>query len=84
MTWSLIAFDKLDGQLGAITATRFFAAGARVPFVAANVGAIATQALVNPFYGIDGIQLLRRGQAPNEVLSHLLAGDPEGTIAKFI
>jgi uncharacterized Ntn-hydrolase superfamily protein len=40
--------------LGVAVATRFFAAGALVPFVAAKVGAIATQALVNPYYGIDG------------------------------
>src|SRR4051812_41476769 len=75
MTWSLIALDD-EGQFGVITATRFFAAGARVPFVAANVGAIATQALVNPYYGIDGIQLLRSGQSAGVALGHLLASDP--------
>jgi uncharacterized Ntn-hydrolase superfamily protein len=74
MTWSLIALDE-QGQFGLIIATRFFAAGARVPFVAANVGAIATQALVNPYYGIDGMELLRTGRSPDEVLSHLLALD---------
>jgi uncharacterized Ntn-hydrolase superfamily protein len=75
MTWSLIALDE-EGQLGVITATRFFAAGARVPFVAANIGAIATQALVNPYYGIDGLQLLRNGQSPHAALGHLLRRDP--------
>ena len=30
----------------------------------ARVGGIATQALVNPYYGIDGMKLLRDGRAP--------------------
>jgi Uncharacterized conserved protein len=49
MTWSIIARDKATGSFGIAVATKFFAAGARVPFIAAGVGAIATQALVNPF-----------------------------------
>ena len=60
MTWSIIARDKATGSFGIAVATKFFAAGARVPFIAAGVGAIATQALVNPFYGTKGLQLLRR------------------------
>jgi uncharacterized Ntn-hydrolase superfamily protein len=53
MTWSLIALDRKTGELGIAAATKFFAVGARIPFVAPGFGAIATQALVNPFYGID-------------------------------
>ena len=61
MTWSIIARDRLTGQFGIAVATRFFAVGARVPYIAAGIGAIATQALVNPYYGIDGLKLLRAG-----------------------
>src|ERR1700712_5917940 len=75
MTWSVVARDKATGQLGVAVATRFFAVGAMVPFVATNVGAIATQALVNPYYGIDGLQLLREGRSPDEALKLLTAGD---------
>ena len=59
MTWSIIARDSATGQFGIAVATRFFAVGARVPHIAAGIGAIATQALVNPYYGIDGLKLLR-------------------------
>jgi uncharacterized Ntn-hydrolase superfamily protein len=59
MTWSLIALDKKTGELGIAVATEFFAVGARVPFIAPGTGAIATQALINPFYGIDGLEHLR-------------------------
>ena len=64
MTWSIIARDNATGQFGIAVATRFFAVGARVPHIAAGIGGIATQALVNPYYGIDGVKLLREGRQP--------------------
>ena len=75
MTWSIIARDASTGQFGIAVATKFFAVGARVPFIAARLGAIATQALVNPYYGIDGLQLLREGRAPRDVIDGLIASD---------
>jgi uncharacterized Ntn-hydrolase superfamily protein len=75
MTWSIIARDKSTGQFGIAVATRFFAAGARVPYIAAGIGGIATQALVNPYYGIDGLKLLREGRAPRDVIETLIAAD---------
>jgi uncharacterized Ntn-hydrolase superfamily protein len=76
MTWSLIALDRKTGELGIAAATKFFAVGARVPFIAPGIGAIATQALVNPFYGIDGLKYLRAGNPPNRVLNLLVKADP--------
>src|SRR5437588_5749705 len=70
MTWSIIARDKATGQIGIAVATKFFAVGARVPHIAAGIGAIATQALVNPYYGIDGVKLLRRRQEPARDCGH--------------
>src|SRR5881275_193667 len=75
MTWSIIARDSVTGQLGIAVATRFFAVGARVPHIAAGVGAVATQALVNPYYGIDGLALLRAGKSPREAVDLLKSGD---------
>jgi uncharacterized Ntn-hydrolase superfamily protein len=75
MTWSMIARDKATGQFGIAVATRFFAVGALVPHIAAGIGAIATQALVNPYYGIDGLKLLREGRSPHEVLKTVTAAD---------
>jgi uncharacterized Ntn-hydrolase superfamily protein len=75
MTWSIIARDNASDQFGIAVATRFFAVGARVPHIAAGVGAIATQALVNPYYGIDGLKLLREGRSPHDVLATLIAAD---------
>ena len=75
MTWSIIARDPSTGQIGIAVATRFFAVGARVPHIVAGVGGIATQALVNPYYGIDGVKLLAEGREPNDILKTLIAGD---------
>jgi uncharacterized Ntn-hydrolase superfamily protein len=75
MTWSIIARDNATGRFGIAVATRFFAVGARVPHIAARSGAIATQALVNPYYGIDGLKLLRDGRAPRDIIEALIAAD---------
>jgi uncharacterized Ntn-hydrolase superfamily protein len=75
MTWSIIARDDVTGQIGIAVATRFFAVGARVPHIAAGIGGIATQALVNPYYGIDGVRLLREGRAPRDIVETLTAAD---------
>jgi len=75
MTWSIIAKDNATGQIGIAVATKFFAVGARVPYIAPKIGGIATQALTNPYYGIDGLRLLREGHAPREIIETLIASD---------
>ncbi len=75
MTWSIIARDLATGDFGIAVATRFFAVGARVPFIRSGVGAIATQALVNSFYGVDGLRMLDEGRAPAEIVRALTAAD---------
>jgi uncharacterized Ntn-hydrolase superfamily protein len=75
MTWSIIARDPNTGHFGIAVATRFFAAGALVPHVRSRIGAIATQALVNSFYGIDGLRLLEQGKSAQDVVSTLTAAD---------
>lgn len=75
MTWSIIARDKATGCFGIAVATKFFAVGARVPFIAAGLGAVATQALINPFYGTKGLRLLREGMAADAVVETLISSD---------
>jgi uncharacterized Ntn-hydrolase superfamily protein len=54
VTWSLIARDG-SGAFGVAVASRFFAVGALCPHAARHVGAVATQALVNPLYARDAL-----------------------------
>jgi len=75
MTWSIIAKDSTTGQIGIAVATKFFAVGALVPHIAPGIGGIATQALVNPYYGIDGLKLLREGKPPQDILDSLIGAD---------
>jgi uncharacterized Ntn-hydrolase superfamily protein len=75
MTWSIIARDPNTGQFGIAVATRFFAVGALVPHVKSRVGAIATQALVNRFYGNEGLQLLEQGASAHDVVAAVTASD---------
>ena len=75
MTWSLIARDRATGAFAIAVATKNFAVGCRVPHIAARVGAVATQALANPFYGVNGVKLLRAGKSPQEIIATLTAAD---------
>ena len=62
MTWSILARDA-GGAFGVAVASRFFAVGALCPHARSGVGALATQALVNPHYARPGLDLLGRGHA---------------------
>lgn len=75
MTWSIIARDPASGAFGVAIATRFFAVGALCPHAASGVGALSTQALVNPHYGKQGLDLLRAGVPASEVVQRLTAAD---------
>jgi uncharacterized Ntn-hydrolase superfamily protein len=75
MTWSIIAKDPVSGHIGIAVTTCAFAVGARVPFIATGVGAIASQAFINPFYGSRGLELLKAGASAADVIRIVTAGD---------
>lgn len=75
MTWSLIAKDPDTGFFGIAIATRFFAVGALCPYAEGGVGAISTQALVNPTLGPRGLALLREGCRAPDSLEMLIRAD---------
>jgi len=74
MTWSIIARDA-SGAFGVAIATRFFAVGSLCPHAQSGVGALSTQALMNPHYGPQGLALLRDGVAAPEVVKRLIEPD---------
>lgn len=75
MTWSIVAREPETGRLGVGVSTCYFAVGAISPFVEAGVAALSIQSLLNPFYAIDGMRLLREGLAPAAVIARLTEGD---------
>src|SRR5882672_4304355 len=72
-TFSIVAYDSVTQELGVAVQSKYFSVGTDVPWAEAGVGAIATQARVDPSFGIKGLALLRTGLRAAEVL-HALAG----------
>ena len=76
MTYSIVARDSETGELGVAVQSHFFGVGRLCPFVRAGVGAVATQASVDPSYGPLGLQLMEAGKSPEDALAGLVAADP--------
>lgn len=74
-TFSIVAIDPQNGDMGVAVASRYFSVGSVVPWALAGVGAIATQANVNVGYGQQAIDLLRQGLSAQEVLKKILEDD---------
>jgi uncharacterized Ntn-hydrolase superfamily protein len=74
MTWSIIARDD-SGAFGIAIASRFFAVGALCPHVRSAIGAVSTQALVNPLYGASALEDLAGGLDPAQVVARLTGLD---------
>ncbi|MFO7448433.1 MAG: DUF1028 domain-containing protein [Ignavibacteriaceae bacterium] len=74
-TFSIVARDSAAGELGIAVASRFFAVGSVVPWAKADIGAVATQSFANTSFGWRGLELLEKGNSPEEVLNSLLSND---------
>lgn len=74
MTYSIVARDPETGHLGIAVASRFFAVGALVPNIRSDA-AVATQAFVNPMWGVEGADRLQAGEAAAEVMADFVSRD---------
>ncbi len=72
-----MARDAASGDLGVAVQSAYFTVGPVVPWAEAGVGVVATQSVVNIGYGPLGLELLRGGLAPDQVIASLQAGDAE-------
>jgi len=75
-TFSIVACDPDRAYWGVAVATKPPSVGALVPWADWKVGAVATQAMVNYYFGPRGIELLRRGLGAEEVVRRLTRSDP--------
>ena len=75
MTFSIVAFDPANGDLGVAVASKFPCVGAVVPWAKAGVGAVATQAWANTDFGPDGLRLMAGGMPAGPALDAVLEGD---------
>ena len=74
-TYSIVAVDKNRGEIGAAVQSHWFSVGSTVPWAEAGVGAVATQSFVNPSFGPQGVELLKQGLSPEQVVDRLVASD---------
>lgn len=74
MTWSILARDE-SGCFGMAIASRFFAVGSLCVHSRRGVGALSSQALLNPLYGPAGLDLLAQQLSPEQAIARLIATD---------
>lgn len=74
-TYSIVAFDEETGEMGIAVQSHWFSVGSLVSWGEAGVGVIATQSLVNPSFGPDGLALLKKGYSPEAVVKELISKD---------
>src|SRR5258705_6970303 len=74
-TFSIVAFDSVTQEIGVAVQSKYFSVGTDVPWAEAGVGAVATQARVDPSFGLKALALLRTGLSAPEVLRALAATD---------
>jgi uncharacterized Ntn-hydrolase superfamily protein len=77
MTFSIVAFDPDNGDLGVAVQSKFPNVGVSIPFAKAGIGAVATQCYCNTSYGPRGLALLENGASPEQALAILTDGDPQ-------
>jgi len=75
MTFSIIARDPGNGDIGMAVSTASAGVGKRVPHFRDGVGLIATQGKTNVLYGKMGLSLLGIGLSASETLEILLRKD---------
>jgi uncharacterized Ntn-hydrolase superfamily protein len=68
-TFSIVARDPANGDLGVGVQSKFPNVRVAVPYAKAGVGAVATQSFSNSDFGTKGLKLLELGATPDEVVA---------------
>jgi len=76
-TFSILGYDPDTGEVGGAVQSRVFSVGNGVLWAEANVGVVATQAIVDVGYGPKALELLRRNLAPAAIVRQVWDDDPD-------
>jgi uncharacterized Ntn-hydrolase superfamily protein len=76
-TFSILGFDPDTGEIGGAVQSRVFSVGNGVLWAEADVGIVATQAIVDVGYGPRGLALLRAGITPAATVKAIWDSDPD-------
>jgi uncharacterized Ntn-hydrolase superfamily protein len=82
-TFSIVAADPAQGEIGIAVQSKFLAVGAVVPWAETGAGAIATQAWANTTFGPRALELLRAGEPPELIVQTLIAPDDNADDRQF-
>lgn len=82
-TFSIIAWDSASGMWGGAVQSRVYSVGNGVLWAEANVGIVATQAIVDVSYGPQALALLREGKPAKEVVKTVWDRDPDPDTARW-
>jgi uncharacterized Ntn-hydrolase superfamily protein len=74
-TFSIVAMDPETNEWGVAVASRVLDVGYVVPWLEAEVGAVASQAYSNPYLGPWALKELAQGKSAEEVLKIILEKD---------
>jgi uncharacterized Ntn-hydrolase superfamily protein len=76
VTFAIVACDRGTAEIGVAVASKVLAVGAFCPYVRGGVGAVSSQAYLNPYLGYDCVRLMAEGVAVGGAVDRLLADDP--------
>jgi uncharacterized Ntn-hydrolase superfamily protein len=76
-TFSILGYDPDTDDVGGAVQSRVFSVGNGVLWGEAEVGMVATQAIVDVSYGPKGLQLLKAGMSPAAVIKAIWDSDPD-------
>jgi len=79
-TYSIVAYDSVNGQMGVAVQSHWFQVGTVVCWAEAGVGVVATQSFVEISYGPLGLDLMRAGKTAEQALDALLRIDPQANV----
>jgi uncharacterized Ntn-hydrolase superfamily protein len=76
-TFSILGYDSETGEVGGAVQSRVFSVGNGVLWAEADVGVVATQAIVDVGYGPRALALLREGLSPERIVKKVWDDDPD-------
>jgi uncharacterized Ntn-hydrolase superfamily protein len=76
LTFSIVARDPGTGELAVGAITAMVGVGKLVTHARPRTGAVATQALINPYLAFDGLAHMGDGRSAQEALDEVIANDP--------
>lgn len=83
MTYSVAALDADAGQIGVAVQSHWLAVGGIVPWAAAGVGVLATQANSDLAAGRRGLELLSASRSAAATLGRLVRDEPRAAVSQI-